>query len=174
MILRYQDVEGASTVIAAELKTDDDEISLVRNPQREFLEDLAHHLPTFVLRPRDWDYIERILRDGPPDATGQVIEPSPLAVRSMEWLPPLQTINAIVYRLVSEIGSPAFPRGNLAELRRMNLEEPDSTAFYQLMGAWGLLRNETLENQVGDDNTRYRIDDSHSPSQWDASRRGSF
>ena len=147
LILRYQDVEGASIVIAAELKTDDDERSRLQPWQKEFLLDLAQHLPTFVLRPRDWDYIERILRDGPPEASGQIIEPSPLAIRSKEWLPPQQTIDVIVYRLVTEISSPAFPRGNLAELRQMNPEEPDSAAFYQLMGARGLLRNETLETK---------------------------
>lgn len=147
LILRYRNVEGTSTVIAAELKTDDEETSRLQPWQEEFLLDLAQHVPTFVLRPRDWDYIEQILRDGPPDATGQIIEPSPLSVRSKDWLPPQQTIDAIVYRLVSEIGSPAFPRGNLAELRRMNPEEPDSTSFYQLMGARGLLRNETLETK---------------------------
>ncbi len=147
LILRYQDVTGTSTVIAAELKTDDDEVSRLQPWQKEFLLDLAQHIPTFVLRPRDWDYIDRILRDGPPDATGQIIEPSPLAVRRKEWLPPQQTINAIVYRLVSEIGSPTFVKGNLAELRRMNPEEPNSAAFYQLMGARGLLRNEALETK---------------------------
>ena len=147
LILRYQNVEGRSTVIAAELKTNDDEISRVQPAQKEFLLDLAQHIPTFVLRPRDWEYIERILMNGPPEATGSIIEPSPLPVRKTEWLPPQQTIHAIVYQLVSEIDSSAFSRGDLAELRRMNPEEPDSTAFYQLMGARGLLRNEALETK---------------------------
>ena len=147
LILRYQNVQGKSTIIAAELKTDDDERSRVQPAQEEFLLDLAQRIPTFVLRPRDWEYIERILRDGPPEATGSVIEPSPLPVRRTEWLPPQQTIHAIVYRLVSEIGGSAFSRGDLAELRRMNPEEPDSMAFYRLMGARGLLRNEALETK---------------------------
>ena len=59
LILRYQDIVGKSTVIAAELKTNDDENSRVSGLQWEFLTDLAQHIPTFVLRPRDWDYIER-------------------------------------------------------------------------------------------------------------------
>ncbi len=147
LVLRCRDVNGASTVIAAELKTDEDEKSRLQPWQREFLEDLAQHIPAFVLRPRDWDYIERILRDGPPETTGQIIEPSTMAVRVKEWLPPQQTIDAIVYRLVSEIGGQSYSRGNLAELRRMNPEEPDSTAFYQLMGARGLLSNEALETK---------------------------
>ena len=147
LILRYKDIKGTSTVIAAELKTNDEEKSRPTERQLEFLEDLSQHIPTFILRPRDWDYIERILRDGPPEATGHIIEPSPVAVRSKEWLPPRQTIDAIVYRLVSEIGNPGFPRGSLAELRRMNPEDPDSTAFYRLMGERGLLRNEPMETR---------------------------
>lgn len=147
LVLRYCNVEGTSTVIAAELKTNDEENSRLRPSQRDFLEDLAQYVPTFVFRPRDLLYIEQVLRDGPPEAAGQIIEPSQPAMRVKKWLPPQQTIDAIVYRLVSEIGSPVFPRGNLAELRRMNPEEPDSTAFYQLMGARGLLRNEALETK---------------------------
>ena len=146
LLLRYRDVEGKSTILVAELKTDD-ESSFPSEYQKRFLEDFAQHVPTFVLRPRDWEYIEQILRDGPPETVGQVVVPSPRVVRSKEWLPPQRTINAIVYRLVEDIRNPTFPRGDLAGLRRMDPREPDTTAFYQLMGARGLLSNQDLETK---------------------------
>lgn len=146
LLLRYRDVEGKSTILVAELKTDD-ESSFPTEYQQKFLEDFAQHVPTFVLRPRDWEYIEQILRDGPPETIGQVIEPSPVVVRRKEWMPPQRTIDAIVYRLVEDIRNPTFPRGDLAGLRRMNPREPDTTAFYQLMGARGLLGNQNLETK---------------------------
>ena len=147
LMLRHHDEEGDTTVIVAELKTDDEETSFVSKPQRKFLEDLAQHIPAFIWRPRDWDYIERVLREGPPDVTGEIIEPSPRIARSKEWLPTKQSIDAIAYRLVSDIASPSFPRGDLAGLRRMKPEEPDMAAFYQLMARRGLLRNENLETR---------------------------
>ena len=147
LTLRYHDTDGKSTVIVAELKTDDEESSYPSKHQVEFLKDYAGHIAAFVWRPRDWEYIERVLRDGPPDPTGHIIELSPPIVRSKEWLPPQRTIDAITYRIVEDIRSPSFPRGTLAELRRMNPEEPDTMAFYQLMGSRGLLRNEKLETK---------------------------
>ena len=146
LLLRYRDVEGKSTILVAELKTDD-ESSFPNEHQQGFLEDFAQHVPTFVLRPRDWEYIEQILRNGPPETTGQVIEPSPVVVRRKEWLPPQRTIDAIVHRLVEDIRSPTFPRGDLAGLRRMNPREPDTAAFYQLMGARILPGNQILETK---------------------------
>ena len=147
LMLRYHNEKGDTTVIVAELKRDDEETSFVSKPQRRFLEDLAQHIPAFIWRPRDWDYIERVLREGPPDVTGEIIEPSPRIVRSKEWLPTKQSIDAIAYRLVSDIASPSFPGGDLAGLRRMKPEEPDTPAFYQIMAHRGLLRNENLETR---------------------------
>ena len=147
LVLRYRDGEGKCTVMVAELKTDDEENSFPSPQQRRFLEDLAQHIPAFIWRPRDWEYIERVMSEGPPDANGQIIEPSPVIVRSKEWLPPQRNIDAIVYRLVQDIGSPSFPRGDLAGLRRMNPEEPDTAAFYRLMAEWELLANQNLETR---------------------------
>ena len=146
LVLRHRDTEGNSTVLFVELKTNH-ENSYPNEHQKRFLEDFAQYVPTFILRPRDWEYIERILREGPPDPTGQIIEPSPVFVRTKEWLPPQRNIDAVVYRLVEDIVSPAFPRGQLAGLRRMNPEEPSTAAFYQLMAERGLLENQNLENK---------------------------
>ena len=147
LVLRHHDEEGRCTVIVAELKTDDEENSFPSQQQRRFLKDLAQHIPAFIWRPRDWEYIERVMTEGPPETSGQIIEPSPVIVRSKEWLPPQRNIDAIVYRLVRDVGSPSFPRGDLAGLRRMNPEEPDTAAFYKLMAERGLLANQNLETR---------------------------
>ncbi len=128
LILRYRDKNGRRTMIAAELKTDDGGLS---NEQKEFLEDFAHQVPTFVWRPKDWNSIEKILRDGPPDKTGQIIEPSSKVVRSTPWLPPRPTLTAIVCELVRDIGD--LSSRELAELRRMAPDTPDATAFWRLL-----------------------------------------
>ena len=147
LLLRYRDNEGNSTLIVAELKTDDEENSNVSSEQRAFLEDFAQHLPTFVFRYRDWEYIKQILRDGPPDATGKIIEPSPPIARSNRWLPPERKITTIALQLKDDISDPSFPRGDLAGLRRINLEVPDIKAFWQLMARRGLLDNPALESK---------------------------
>ena len=147
LLLRYRDSEGNSTLIVAELKTDDEENSNMSSEQRAFLEDFAQHVPTFVFRYRDWEYIERVLQDGPPDPTGQIIEPSPPIVRSKQWLPPERRITTIALQLKDDISDPSFPRGDLAGLRRMNPEVPDTAAFWQLMARRGLLDNPALESK---------------------------
>lgn len=146
LLLRYRDNEGNSTLIVAELKTDE-ESSQPSDEQRGFLEDFASHVPAFVLRPRDWDYIEQILRDGPPEPTGEIIEPSAHLSRSEPLLPPERTIRAIAYNLVQDIGASDFPRGNLAELRRMNPDEPDAPAFWKLAAKRRLTDNPALEGK---------------------------
>ena len=44
-----------------------------------------------------------------------------------------------------EMARPTFKRGDLAELRRMNPDAPDTAAFWRLMSRHNLLGNETLE-----------------------------
>ena len=146
LILRCRNVRGSSTIIVAELKTDSDESNLTDN-QRAFLEDFAQHTPTFVFRYQDWDYIDDILSNGPPDATGYIIESSAPIVRTQEWLPPDKTIFAVVPKIVLDIADPFFPRGNLAELRRMNPGSPDKPpSFWQLMAGRNLGCDEASEN----------------------------
>ena len=145
LMLRRRDEAGRSTLIFAELKTDDKEKSVVREPQQEFLEDIAQHVPTFVFRYQDWEYIEKILRYGPPDKTGQIIEPSPQFIRSDPWLPPQRSIIAIVSNLVKDISDSSS--GDLAELRRMDPDAPDAAAFWRLMARQRLLDNPALEHK---------------------------
>ena len=149
LLLRYRDNAGNSTVIVAELKMDDEERSKLRPPQEAFLEDLAPYLPSFVLRPRDWDYIERILREGPPEPTGEIIEPSAHLFRSEPLPPPERTIYAIACNLVQDISGiySRGERGDLAELRRMNPDEPDVPAFWKLAARRRLTGNPALESK---------------------------
>lgn len=148
LLLRYRDNEGKSTIIVAELKTDE-ESSQLSDEQKGFLEDLAPYLPAFVLRPRDWDYIERILREGPPDPTGEIIEPSARLTRSEPLPPPEGTIKAIARNLVQDIGDlySSGARGDLAELRRMNPDDPDVPAFWKLAARRRLTGNPAMESK---------------------------
>ena len=147
LVLRYRDNAGHTTMIVAELKTDDDDHSVVTGHQRAFLQAFAQHVPTFVFRYRDWDYIDDIFRDGPPDVTGDIIEPSRPIVRTKKWLPPDKTVTAVISKMVLDVGDPFFSRGSLAELRRMNPDSPDKPfSFWQIMAERGLEYDEVTEN----------------------------
>ena len=150
LLLRHEDADGRRRMLAAELKTDA-HTSVLRPEQRVFLEYLAQHMPAFVFRPRDLDYIKGILLCGPPEATGRVIEPSlgNAPDISEEHLIPRRTVAAIVYRIVNEIGSSDFPRGDLAGLRRMNPDDPDTAAFWRLMARRRLSGNLAHERKWG-------------------------
>lgn len=148
LLLRYRDEQGNFTMVAAELKTDNDETSQPTIEQTRFLEELATRMPTYVFRYRDWDYIEDMLRNGPPEATGKIILPSLPINRDSTLLPPQPVgISTIIQRIANEFASPDFPRGDLAELRRMNPDNPATPAFWRIMAqhnlpdtAWGVSR----------------------------------
>ena len=137
-------------MLAAELKTDAPN-SRLRAEQRVFQEYLAQHMPAFVFRPQDLEYIKQILIYGPPDTTGEVIEPSlgNTPPFSREPLRPQRTIDAIVRRLVEEMSNHYFPTGDLASLRRMTPDAPDQAAFWRLMAQRRLLGNSHMEHKWG-------------------------
>ena len=139
LILRYRDVQGNSTLVAAELKTDNDETSQPSPAQLRFLEELATHMPTYIFRYRDWDYIEDMLRNGPPQTIGEIIRPSLPITRDSALLPP-QPLDkgAVVQRIAERFANPDFSRGNLAELRRMNPDDPAALIFWRLMAEYNL------------------------------------
>ena len=142
LILRFRDVEGNFTMVAAELKTDNDETSRPSPAQLRFLEELAAHMPTYIFRYRDWDYIEDMLRNGPPETTGEIIRPSlPINRNSTLLAPQLLDTDAIVQRIADELASPDFSRGDLAELRRMNSDDPAALVFWRLMAKYDLPDN---------------------------------
>ena len=54
----------------------------------------------------------------------------------------------ITVAMASRLARPDFKRGDLAELRRMDPDEPDAAAFWRLLSEYDLFsRNETLERR---------------------------
>ena len=130
LILRYRDEERQVMLVAAELKTDNDETSNPTAAQLQFLEELATCMPTYIFRYRDWDYIEDLLRNGPPQTTGAIIRPSLPILRDGTLLPPQPfDTNVVVQRIAEEFADVGFARGDLAELRRMNPDDPGALVF---------------------------------------------
>ena len=67
-------------------------------------------------------------------------------------------------RAVSMTGTIAqyaeYRRGDLAELRRMDPDEPDAAVFWRLMAQYGLLDvGEAMEEEMGTNHPRHRVDD---------------
>ena len=142
LVLRYRDEEGNISLVAAELKTDNDETSNPTAAQLQFLEELATCMPTYIFRYRDWDYIEDLLRNGPPQTSGTIIHPSLPIQRDSTLLPPRQLdTDTVVQRIVEEFADTGFPRGDLAELRRMNPDDPTALVFWRLMAKYDLPDN---------------------------------
>ena len=145
LVLRRIDDEGNLSMFVAELKT---ETGTYERGQKEFLEDFAKFMPAFLWRPSDWEYIKEVLQYGPPETTGEIIEPSKDAqfVSKTVYIPSKRELDVTVLRLVEDICNPQRP-GDSAELRRMNPEQPKTAAFYRLMGEAGLLDNPILEDK---------------------------
>ena len=55
----------------------------------------------------------------------------------------------IAVRFAGRLSYPDFSRGDLAELRRMNPDEPDAAVFWQLLSRYDLLGNPALESRWG-------------------------
>ena len=103
--------------------------------QKQFLRDFANYgIPVFLFYHWDWEYICKVLIDGPPDATGDIIEPSLVTLQSNRLPEPFWGDNCAVSRFLQEISDYHHAnRGALAELRRMNPDKPDAAAFWRLM-----------------------------------------
>ena len=139
LILKYKDERGHSTLVVAELKTDNDATSQPSPAQLAFLEDLANCMPAYIFRYQDWNYIEDMLRNGPPPPTGKIIRPSLPIVRDSGLLPPQpKELRTIVRQIAEDLANPNFPRRDLAELRRMNPDSPTPPVFWSLMAQHNL------------------------------------
>ena len=138
LILRYRDENGCAMVIAelkhAEQPRDDREKKRW-DLQKQFLRDFAGYgIPVFFFRPKHWEYIVQMLKEGPPDATGDIIEPSLPISQGKKLLEPIWDDNRIVCSFLQEVADFHYTgRGELAELRRMNPDKPDSATFWRLM-----------------------------------------
>ena len=119
--------------MAAELKRGYD--SEPREDQEEWLEALGQHIPAYTWRPENWDEIENVLRDGPASAGATRPTASQLP-RSGSPIPRNfgPTINGIIETVVAK----ELPKGAAAGLRRMNPDNPNIPAFWQLMARKGM------------------------------------
>ena len=133
----YADRRNKPIIMFAELKMYDTQTSTLNSAQEHYLNGFAHIVPCFVWRPQNWEWIEDILKYGPPEPTGEIIEASTSPRISGEPLVPDRSTPAIVRRAVNEIGSGEFARGDLAGLRRMNPDSPKPTAFLKVMAKLG-------------------------------------
>ena len=138
LVLRYWDENGC-TMIVAELKhveqPQNEEDRERRRRQEQFLRDFSRYgIPAFLFYPRHWDYIAKMLKNGPPEATGDIIEPCLPIVRSVALQAPLWDENRVIRTFLRETAEfHHSSRGELAELRRMNLEEPNAATYWRLM-----------------------------------------
>lgn len=146
LIMYRTDGQGRASMVVAELKTDA-ENSMVRPNQDEWLNAYKQFIPsTFVWRPSDWEEIERVLGDGPTSESDERTPPHPKS--TMESHPPAGTSDktlppywgTIISNLRAEIREQEFPRGQLAELRRMNINATYCPAFYRLSARRNLAR----------------------------------
>lgn len=139
LILRYKDDNGC-TMIIAELKYVEEPRDAVERRrlgmQKQFLRDFANYsIPVFLFYPWDWDFIYQVLKDGPPDPTGDIIEPSLPISQSKRLLEPIWDDNRVVNRFLQEVSDYHYSnRGALAELRRMDPNKPNAATFWRLMG----------------------------------------
>lgn len=121
-------------LIAAELKRGYD--SELRAEQAEWLEALGQHIPAYEWRPENWDAIESVLRDGPESGKET---PHGERRRSSGHLP--SNFGNVITNLAETIEAKEYGTGNLARLRRMDYNAPNSSAFWQLMVRDGMPTN---------------------------------
>ena len=127
-LIMYRLAEGKASMIVAELKTDAPS-SVVRPNQDEWLRAFEQSIPaTFVWRPSDWEEIQRVLMEGPQAEYGKRKESNPPAENNV--LP--DNLGAIINGLRSEIREQEFPRGDHAQLRRMDPSDPGPAVFWRL------------------------------------------
>ena len=126
-LIMYRFSEGKAVMVVAELKTDAPS-SVVRPNQDEWLKAYRQFIPTFVWRPGDWEEIERVLTKGPQAGEGRLKENAPPSAK--ESLP--DHLGAIINGLRAEIREQEFPRGDHAQLRRMDPSAPGPAVFWRL------------------------------------------
>ena len=126
-LIMYRLVEGKTSMIVAELKTDAPS-SLVRPNQDEWLKAYKQFIPTFVWRPSDWEEIERVLTEDPQAEEGKQKKSESTAEEKI--LP--SYLGTIINGLRSEIREQEFPRGDHAQLRRMDPSDPGPAVFWRL------------------------------------------
>ena len=173
----YKEGQDKPIILLAELKMDDPTKSKLRAEQEAYLKRYAHTIPCFLWRPKILEWIKSILKYGPSEPTGGIIEEEtspPLGTdslipdtdkqavikntisgsRSQRELPggledlSFQDVQSIVNSFILTIRRTSFSAGNLAELRRMNPDSPGTaSAYWRLMADESLLGNLTFERK---------------------------
>lgn len=118
---------GQTELIAAELKRGYD--TELREEQAEWLDALKQHIHAYEWRPEDWDTIEGILKDGP--SLDSETTPRNERRRGGSYLP--ANFGNVITNLAETIEAKEYGTGNLARLRRMRYDAPDTSAFWRLM-----------------------------------------
>lgn len=74
--------------------------------------------------------------------TPEAATPAETESRPLSW-------GEIAVRFAGRLSRPDFLRGDLAELRRMNPDEPDAAVFWQLLSRYDLLGSPAMESRWG-------------------------
>ena len=131
VMFRKNSETGGVELLAAELKRDGDS-----NPspeQKEWLEALYEHIPTFQWRPRDWSEIDEVLQNG---ARRGETTWEPRAEPLVSSIPP--NFGPTISNIIEAIESKEMTTGDKAGLRRMDPSDPSSAAFWKLISRAGL------------------------------------
>ena len=125
--------------VVAELKRD--EASELRDDQNEWIAAFRQHVYARDWRPKDWDEIQTILRDGPPTWHGDDNKTLPSGQTLASDSPIPARLCLLISGLAETIEAEEFERGDRSKLRRMNPDNPSTAAFWRLMAREGIPRN---------------------------------
>ena len=128
LVMHRFDEQGKASMIVAELKTDAPSSELRPN-QIKWRRAFEQSIPaTFVWRPSDWEEIQRVLTEGPGSEKGnRQASETPAEEKSLPYY-----LGTIINNLRSGIREQEFPRGDHAQLRRMDPSDPGPAVFWRL------------------------------------------
>ena len=135
---------GQIDLLAAELKRDAKPADKPRQfgpGQEEWIEALRQHIPTYVWRPKDWDEIEHILRNGTEGHPSTPLAPD--VPRSVSPIP--YNFGDVITNTVEAIEAKEMSTGDKATLRRMDPANPDSAIFWKIISQRGIPRNADVQ-----------------------------
>ena len=139
LVMYRKDPETGNTeLVAAELKRSYDVEP--RDEQREWLSALDQHFPAFTWYPEDWDEIERVLIDGPENAS--LVSRHSAGTLGESQVP--RNFGTVITGIAETIESKEFELGDRSKLRRMDYTRPDTAAFWRLMARNGIPKNPDL------------------------------
>ena len=121
-------------LIIAELKRD--ETRQLSPEQVAWMDAFRHHVPTYEWRPKDWDEIESVLKNGGTIRSDGKTLPHVGKPRNCDQIP--RNFRTIVQGLAETIEDKEFDRGDRAKLRRMDPDNPDTAAFWKLIVRAGM------------------------------------